>query len=503
MGNSGDFRLWRSMPTRVPHNRSGSLRPVGRRGDLPARIAPMTSYDVVILGAGSGGYAAALRAAQLGLNVALVEKDKVGGTCLHRGCIPTKAFLHAAEVADNAREGAQFGVHTTLAEVKVDEVVKYAGGVISRLYKGLTGLVKGRDVTVVEGEGKLVSIPDGVAIEVNGEQLVGKYTILASGSFSRTLGIEIDGIRTLTSEHALTMESLPKSAIVLGGGVIGVEFASIWNSFGVNVTIVEALDRLVPHEEPEISKALERAFKKRKITSLVGSPVKGVELVDDGVKVELENRTLEADVLLIAVGRGPFTEGLGYEEAGVALERGFVTVDDTLTTSVPNVYAVGDIVRGVQLAHRGFAHGIFVAEKIAQAEGKYQGDPELVCDVDIPKITYCNPEIASVGLSEAAARQKYGEGVKTLQYDLGGNGKSQILKTQGFIKLVAAPDETIVGVHMMGARVGELIGEAQLITQWEARANEVASLIHAHPTQNEALGEAHLALAGKPLHAHS
>ncbi|TFJ95100.1 acetolactate synthase 3 catalytic subunit [Platysternon megacephalum] len=305
----------------------------------------------------------------------------------------------------------------------------------------------------------------------------------------------------MTSEHALRLGTMPKSAIVLGGGVIGVEFASAWTSFGVTVTIVEALDRLVPNEEPEVSKALERAFRKRKISSLTGTPMTSVETTDDGVKVTLENgKELEADLLLIAVGRGPFTEGLGYDDCGVTMDRGFVLTDERLKTNVPNVFAVGDIVPGLQLAHRGFAHGIFVAEEIAHAEGKLDEAPEPVKDVEIPKVTYCDPEIASVGLTQAQAEQE-GE-VEVVSYDLGGNGKSQILKTQGFIKIVRRKDGPIVGIHMVGARMGEQVGEAQLITSWEAYPEDVAKLIHAHPTQNEALGEAHLALAGKALHAH-
>jgi dihydrolipoamide dehydrogenase len=455
------------------------------------------TFDVVVLGAGSGGYACALRAAQLGLSVALVEKGKLGGTCLHVGCIPTKALLHAAEVADSARESEQFGVNATLEGIDMGGVNKYKDGVVSRLFKGLTGLIKGRGITVVEGEGRLAGPR---AVEVNGTTYTGRAVVLASGSYSRTLpGLEVDGHRVITSEHALTLDHVPSSAIVLGGGVIGCEFASVWRSFGADVTIVEALPRLVAAEDEAVSKQLERAFKKRGIKLAVGAPFESVETTDQGVRVTVGGGdVLEAEVLLVAVGRGPSTTGLGYDEQGIATDRGFVLTDERLRTNVDGVYAVGDIVPGLQLAHRGFAQGIFVAEELAGL------DPTPIDEVGIPRVTYCDPEVASVGLTEAAARSTYGEdAVETLTYDLGGNGKSQILKTQGFVKLVRRTDGPVVGVHVIGARAGELIGEAQLLYNWEAFPEDVAPLVHAHPTQNEALGEAHLALAGKPLHAHS
>ncbi|HLN78337.1 MAG TPA: dihydrolipoyl dehydrogenase [Nocardioidaceae bacterium] len=455
------------------------------------------NFDVVILGAGSGGYACALRAAQLGLSVALVEKDRIGGTCLHVGCIPTKALLHAAEVADSARESEQFGVNATLEGIDMAGVNKYKDGVVSRLFKGLTGLIKGRGITVVEGEGRLVG-PD--TVEVEGRRLVGRSVVLASGSYSKTLpGLAVDGERVLTSEHALALDRVPASAVVLGGGVIGCEFASVWKSFGADVTIVEALPRLVAAEDEAVSKALERAFRKRKIDFKVGTPFKAVEHTENGVRVTVEGgETIEAEILLVAVGRGPRTDGLGYDEQGVAMERGFVLADERCRTNLENVYAVGDIVPGLQLAHRGFQQGVFVAEHIAGL------DPAPIDEAGIPRVTYCDPEVASVGLNESAAKEKYGaEQVESLTYDLGGNGKSQILKTAGFVKLVRRKDGPVVGVHMVGARVGELVGEAQLIYNWEGYAEDVAPLVHAHPTQNEALGEAHLALAGKPLHAHT
>jgi dihydrolipoamide dehydrogenase len=453
-----------------------------------------STFDVVILGGGSGGYACALRSAELGLSVALVEKGKLGGTCLHQGCIPTKALLHAAEVADTAREGEQFGVKTTFESVDMSGVNRYKDGVVGRLYKGLQGLVSSRQIDYVEGEGRLV---DAHTVEAAGRRLVGRHVVLATGSYAKSLpGLEISG-RIMTSEQALSLDAVPARVVVLGGGVIGVEFASVFKSFGSEVTIIEALPRLVAAEDEAVSKQLERSFRKRKISFRTGARFAGAVQKGDVVTVSLESGdTIEADLLLVAVGRGPVTSGLGYEEAGVAMDRGYVLADERCRTNVDGVFAVGDIVPGLQLAHRGFAQGIFVAEEIAGLT------PAPIDELGIPRVTYCDPEIASVGLTEAQARERYAE-VETYDYNLGGNGKSQILQTQGFVKLVREKDGPVVGVHMIGARMGEQVGEAQLIYNWEALPSDVAQLIHAHPTQNEALGEAHLALAGKPLHAHA
>lgn len=453
-------------------------------------------FDVVILGGGSGGYACALRSAELGLSVALIEKDKLGGTCLHRGCIPTKALLHAAEVADSARESEQFGVRAVLEGIDITKVNSYRDGVVGRLYKGLQGLVKSKKITYVEGTGRLTSAN---TVEVDGTAYVGRNVVLATGSYARSLpGLEIGG-RVMTSDQALQLDYIPTSVIVLGGGVIGVEFASVWKSFGADVTIIEALPRLVPAEDEACSKALERAFRKRKIAFKTGVRFSSVAQDDSGVVATLEDgSTYSAEIMLVAVGRGPNASGIGYEEAGVAMDRGWVLADERLRTSVAGVFAVGDIVPGLQLAHRGFQQGIFVAEEIAGL------NPPPIDELGIPRVTYCEPEIGSIGLTEAQAREKFGaDKVESYEYNLGGNGKSQILATTGFVKLVRQVDGPVVGVHMVGARMGEQIGEAQLIYNWEAYPAEVAQLVHAHPTQNEALGEAHLALAGKPLHAHA
>jgi dihydrolipoamide dehydrogenase len=458
-------------------------------------------FDVVILGGGSGGYACAFRAADLGLNVVLIEKGEVGGTCLHRGCIPTKALLHAAEIADQAREGSSFGVQTTLAGIDMAGVNSYKDGVVTRLYKGLQGIVKARKITFVEGEGALTA-PNQVT--VNGEVYTGANVVLATGSAPRSLpGLTIDGQRIITSDHALKLDRVPASVVVLGGGVIGCEFASVWKSFGAEVTIIEALPHLVPLEDENSSKLLERAFRRRGIKFELGNRFSGVETTETGVRVATDNgKTFDAELLLVAVGRGPVSLNLGYEQAGVAVDRGFVKVNEYCQTSVPNVYAVGDLIPTLQLAHAGFGEGILVAEHIAGL------DPRPIDYDGVPRVTYSNPEVASCGVSEAVAKERYGaDHVKVLNYPLGANGKSLILKTQGEVKLVQilgvpGEDDRVVGIHMVGERVGELVAEAQLIYNWDATPGDVANFIHAHPTQGEALGEANLALAGKPLHLH-
>jgi dihydrolipoamide dehydrogenase len=336
------------------------------------------------------------------------------------------------------------------------------------------------------------------SVQVGDTVYEGVHVVLASGSESRSLpGLAIDGQRVITSDHALTLDHVPTSAVILGGGVIGVEFASVWRSFGAEVTIVEMLPHLLPLEEESSSKLLERAFRRRGIGQKLGARFESVKDTGSGVVVTLEGgTTLEAELLLVAVGRGPVSAGLGYEEAGVEVERGFVKVDEYCQTRVPTISAVGDLTPGLQLAHVGFAEGILVAERLA-------GLHVTPIDYDgVPRVTYCDPEVASVGITSATAAER---GIETTEftYDLAGNGKSQILQTQGAAKVIAtAGGGPVLGVHLVGARVGELIAEGQLIYNWEALPTEVAQLIHPHPTQSEAIGEAHLALAGKPLHVH-
>ena len=454
----------------------------------------MSVFDLVILGGGSGGYACALRSAQLGLSVALIEADKLGGTCLHRGCIPTKALLHSGEIADGARDASHFGVNAQFLSMDMPAVNSYKDGVISKLHKGLQGLVKSRNITYIEGHGKLVAKD---TIEVNGEKITGKNIILATGSYARSLpGLDIDGVKIMTSDHATKLDYVPKSVIVLGVGVIGSEFASVWKSFGSEVTIIEGLPHLVPLEDESSSKQLERAFRKRGINFELGTRFKSHTVSADGVTVTLEDgKTFTAEILLVAVGRGPVSANLGYEAQGITMDRGYVLVDDKCRTNIPGIWAVGDLIPTLQLAHVGFAEGILVAEEIAGL------NPRPINYDGISRVTYSEPEVASVGLTTAIAKER-GYDVVELNYDLAGNGKAQILRTAGSIKLVAQKDGPVLGIHMVGARVGELLAEAELIFNWEASAADVAPLIHAHPTLSEAMGEAHMALAGKPLHAH-
>jgi dihydrolipoamide dehydrogenase len=458
-------------------------------------VAESGGYDVVILGGGSGGYACALRAAELGKRVALIEKDKVGGTCLHRGCIPTKALLHSAEVADQARESAAFGVRASLEGIDMAGVNAYKDKVVTRLWRGLTGLIGSRHIDVIEGEGRLASP---TAVRVGDTLVEGAHVVLASGSEARSLpGLEIDGVRVITSEQALTLDRVPASVVILGGGVIGVEFASVWRSFGAEVTIVEMLPHLLPFEDESSSRLLERAFRRRGIGFKTGTRFESVKESDSGVTVTLQGgATLEAELMLVAVGRGPVSAGLGYEDSGVEIERGWVKVDEYCRTNVPTISAVGDLTPGPQLAHAGFAEGILVAERLgglAVTPIDYEG---------VPRVTYSDPEVAAVGITAATAAER---GIRTTEvtYDLAGNGRSQILQTSGAAKVIAADGGKVLGIHLVGARVGELIAEGQLIYNWDATPYDVAQLIHPHPTQSEIIGEAHLALAGKPLHFHS
>jgi dihydrolipoamide dehydrogenase len=465
-------------------------------------VAEGGHYDIVILGGGSGGYACALRAAELGKRVALIEKDKVGGTCLHRGCIPTKALLHAAEVADSSRESEKFGVKTSFEGIEMPAVLSYQQGVVERLWKGLQGTLSGRKVDVIYGAGRLAS-PTSVA--VGGEVYTGDHIVLASGSVPRSLpGLTLDGQRIISSDDALQLDRVPASVVILGGGVIGVEFASVWRSFGAEVTVVEMAPQLLPLEEEASAKVLQRVFRRRGIGFELGAPFKSASYTDSGIAVALGNgKQLNAELLLVAVGRGPVSAGLGYEENGVTLTRGFVDVDPLCRTSVPTISAVGDLINTPQLAHVGFAEGILVAERLGGLDVRpidYDG---------VPRITYSDPEVASVGITAAQAAAR-GIAVVEVNYPLGGNGKSVILQTQGQAKVIAeAPSQAggqpgrVLGVHLVGSRVGELIAEAQLIYNWDAEPDDVAALIHPHPTQSEIIGEAHLALAGKPLHFHA
>lgn len=464
--------------------------------------------DVAILGGGNGGYAAGLRAAQLGLSVALVERDKVGGTCLHRGCIPTKALLHSAEILESIRESGSFGILVGEPSVDWGKVSNYKDSVVSKLHKGLQAVLKARKVKIIEGNGRLAGRD---TIEIEGGETIKarKGVILASGSYARSLPfIKIDGNAFITSDEALTLGEIPSSVVVIGAGAVGLEFASIYRSLGAEVTVLEALDRLAPGEDEEISKELTRQFTKRGIKNLAGVRVTEAKTVKGSATVTFEvagkTETVTAECCLVAVGRGSVSEGLGYEEAGVGLERGFVVTDASCRTGVDRVWAVGDLITQptlrlpfphFQLAHVAFAEGVHVAEQIAgvseTAPVNYPG---------VPRCTYSLPEIASVGLTEEQARQTGAE-VESAKFAWAASGKATILgETAGFVKVVSEKGGKVLGVHMIGPRVTELIAEAQLIQNWEAFPAEVAALFHPHPTLSEALGETMLHLAGKQLH---
>lgn len=452
------------------------------------------AYDVAVIGAGTGGYSAALRGAQLGKRVALIERDeRLGGTCLLRGCIPTKALLRSAEVLDTVRRAEEWGIRAS-GEPDREAIAAFRDRVVDKLVTGLTGLIRHRGIEVVRGTARLLPGP---AVEVDGRRLEAADVVLATGSRPKLLpGIERSE-RVITSDEALALPFLPGSAVVIGAGAVGLEFASFYRSLGAEVTLLEALPRIAPLEDPDVSKELARAFRRRGIRAHAGARVEAI--VDHGDRVEVTFdaggvATVSADLCLVAVGRAPVTEDLGLEAAGVELDRGFVKVDGQLQTTAPHVWAVGDVAATpLQLAHVAFAEGIAVAERIAGLavpEIDYAG---------IPRVTYCSPEVASVGLTEEQARER-GYDVEVEVLDLRGIGKANIVGEGGIVKLVAAAGGPVLGVHLVGPHVTDLISEGMLITNWEAAPAEVAALIHPHPSLSEAIGEAHLALAGKPLH---
>jgi dihydrolipoyl dehydrogenase len=454
------------------------------------------AYDLIVLGSGTGGYAAALRAAELGKRVAIVEREgRLGGTCLLRGCIPSKALLESASVMDHVNRSEEWGIKAS-GEVDWPKVLEFEQHIVDKKVSGLTGLIKARKIDVIQGTGRLVQGP---AVEVDGRKVSAPDVVLATGSFPRLLpGLEV-GDRIITSDQALFLDHLPTSVAIIGAGAIGLEFATVYISFGVTVTVLEALPRVAPLEDEDISKEAARAFRKKGITAYAG--VKVTEVKDSGDHVEItyeseggKAETVSAEVCLVAVGRGPNTQGVGLEEAGVELDRNYVKVDATLQTTVPHVWAIGDAAATpLQLAHSSFIEGIDVAERIAGL------DPPEIDYAGIPRVTFSSPEISSVGLTEAQARER-GHEVKTQKFNFQVLAKSNIVGEGGIVKVVADEGGQVLGVHMIGPHVTELIGEASLIYNWEASVSDVAAVIHPHPTLSEAIGETFLALAGKPLH---
>jgi dihydrolipoyl dehydrogenase len=461
------------------------------------------SYDLVILGGGTGGYSAALRGANLGLSVALVERDKVGGTCLHRGCIPTKALLHVAELMDGIHEANdRWGVKASVEGVDYSATVANREDVVSKNFKGLQAHLKKEKVDVLVGNGRLTG-PRTVSVEGVGDVEATKALVLATGSVPKGLpGLEIDGVRVITSDHALGLDYLPKSVIVLGAGAVGAEFASFYRAMGAEVTLVEALSQVLPLEDPDSGREVARAMKKRGLNVLVDTKLEGAEVRDDQVIAKLvdgkgKQQEVSAELLLVAIGRSPVTAGMGYEEVGVQLDRGFVVPADwdTLQTSVAGVFAVGDILAppSLALAHASFAEGMLVAERAAGIDSPPVSYP------GVPRVTWSMPECASVGLTEAQAKEA-GHEVVTNKFPFNNTAKGMVHGQGGMVKVVAAKDGPVLGVHLVGARVTDLIAEAELIVNWEALPMDVAQLIHPHPTLSEAIGEAHLTLAGRALH---
>jgi len=461
-------------------------------------------FDLVVIGGGPGGYASALYAAAAGLKVALVERDKVGGTCLHRGCVPAKEFLETAHVRRTLEHSADFGITTKGVAVDFAVSQNRKNEIVDRLWKGVSGLLKGRSVTVFEGtarldQGQVVAVVDGADAGTN---LQAKNVILAAGSVPRTLpGFDVDGKIVLTSDEFLSLTSLPETAAVIGGGAIGCEFASMLADMGTKVTILEGLPSILTGCDVEVAKVVDRAFKKRGIDVKAGVSITGHKPSKKGTSIQIEGAdSVDVDMVVVSVGRRPRTEGLLGEGTGVEInERGFVVADPYMRTANPNVFAVGDVVATPQLAHVGFAEAIVAVKTIL-------GESVVPVDYDrVPWAIYSNPEVAFCGLTEAAAKEK-GYDVVVKKDPFGGNSRAQIIgETDGVVKIIAEKraDGTagqILGVHMAGPWVTEQLGAGYYAVNWEATAEEAASLIQPHPSLSETFGETLLALTGRGLH---
>ncbi len=474
------------------------------------RVGPEREYDVVVLGGGTGGYSVALRAADLGLSVALVERDLVGGTCLHRGCIPSKALLHAASVMEAVADGVRrWGVKATVQGVDAAALAATRDEIVDQNYRGLLGHLHQERVAIIPGHGRVTSArtvmvsPDQRgALDAPVELRARRGLVVATGSVPRDLpGLARDGLHVMTSDEATRLSTIPRSAIVVGAGAVGVEFASFYRAFGAEVTLVEVLERVLPTEDPDVSREMQRALLRKGTTVLVGARLQDATTGDQGVAITATDaqstRHLVAELLLVAIGRAPVTDGLGLDEIGVRRDRGFVVPADwsRLETHVPGVHVVGDLLPppSLALAHASFAEGLLVAEALAgypTGGVRYEG---------VVRATYSLPEAASVGLSEPEALER-GFDVVVNRFPLSGIAKGLIYGQGGMVKVVAQRDGPVLGVHLVGPHVTELAAEAMLITNWEALPAEVAELVHPHPSLSEALGEAHLTLAGRRLH---
>ncbi len=459
--------------------------------------------DCIVIGSGPGGYVAAIRAGQLGMRVAVVEKDpKLGGTCLHRGCIPTKALLHSASLFDQIKEAGRFGVDVGNATLDGPALASYRTDVVDKNARGIEYLFKKNNVETLHGFGRLVGPQE---VEIEGPEGVirrrAKNVLLATGSVPRALPFAPwDGLRILNSDHILELDRVPDSLVVLGGGAVGVEFASIFASFGARVALVEMLPRLLPVEDEEVSKELSRVFKKRGIEVHTDTRLEQVDTQGARLRLDLtsgsESLQLETELLLVAVGRSPVVEKIGLETVGVELEGGYIGVDELQRTSVPNIYAIGDVIDTPWLAHVASAEGVVAVEQMAGL------DPRPVDYDRVPSCTYCEPEVASVGLTEAQARER-GFEVEVGKFPFTASGKAAILgRTEGFVKVVRETRyDELLGVHIIGAHATDLIAEACVALQIESTAEEIFRTMHAHPTLSEALAEAALAATGRAVHA--
>ena len=462
------------------------------------------AYDVVFIGGGPGGYVAAVRASQLGLKTAVVEKAKLGGTCLHAGCIPTKALLRSAEIYTNTKNAEEFGIIAPEVGVDFSKVQARKEATTDRLFKGVEHLMKKGNIDVYDGFGSLLKA-DAVSVKLNdGEEVLlnAKNVIIATGSRPRTLpGLEADGQYVMTSDEALQMKELPESIIIVGGGVIGMEWASLLSDFGSKVTVLEYADRILPTEDKEVSKEMQRLMKKKGIKIVTSAKV-FPETIEKGdgvsIKAELKGKeaSYSADKVLVSVGRQPLVEGIGLENTAVELNRGFIQANEYYLTNEPNVYAIGDVIGGLQLAHVASHEGLIAVEHIA-GKNPTPLDPNLVS-----KCVYTSPEVASVGLTEDQAIEK-GYEVKVGKFPFRAIGKALVLgESDGFVKFVAdAKTNKLIGAHMVGPSVTDMITEAALAQVLEATSMDVANMIHPHPSLNEAIGEAALAVEGIALHA--
>jgi dihydrolipoamide dehydrogenase len=459
-------------------------------------------YDVTIIGAGPGGYVSAIRAAQLGLKVALVEKEYLGGVCLNWGCIPTKALLRNAEVVSLLGRGKEFGFTVEGFQADFGAAVDRSRKVSERLVRGVGALMRKNEVEVIEGEGRLKS-PNTVEVTLDDgskRTLETQNVVVATGGRARAIpGIDIDGERVLTYREAIVLRELPASAVIVGAGPIGMEFAHVWSTYGAQVTVVEMLDRALPLEDAEVSQEVARAFKRRKVQVLTSTRVQGIETTTDGVRVTVAGadgeQVLEAERALIAIGVRPNSEGIGLEEIGVQVERGTIAIDDAMRTNVPGVYAIGDVTGKLALAHVASAQGIVAVETIAGAE-------TVTLDYEmLPRCTYCQPQVASFGITEAQAAER-GHQVKVGQFPFRAIGKALGLGDyDGFVKIVAdAASGEILGASLVGPEVTELLPELVLARTWELTPEEIARTVHAHPTLSEALMEAAHGVFGQAIH---